>query len=70
MSKQIDDQKCELIHKIDDIPRRNFKDILPGEPTYKSEDIVNAADLLDKMLEWIPKNRISCQDALTHPFFK
>ena len=45
MSKQIDDQKCELIHKIDDIPRRNFKDILPGEPTYKSEDIVNAADL-------------------------
>lgn len=30
MSKQIDDSKIELVHKIDDIPRKDFKKILPS----------------------------------------
>jgi hypothetical protein len=30
MSKQIDESKIELVQKVDDIPRRDFKKILPS----------------------------------------
>ena len=68
MSKQIDQNKIDLVHKIDDIPRRDFRDILPSLK-YKEADINNAADLIEKMLEWVPSKRISCEEALKHPFF-
>lgn len=68
MSKQIDQNKIDLVHKIDDIPRRDFRDILPSK-SYKDSDINNAADLIEKMLEWVPSKRISCEEALRHPFF-
>jgi serine/threonine protein kinase len=34
------------------------------------QDIAYAADLIEKMLDWVPNNRISCEEALKHPFFK
>ena len=37
---------------------------------YSREDIVQAADLIEKCLRWVPKERISAQDALSHPFFR
>ena len=53
MSKQIDDTKIDLVHKIDDIPRRDFRKLIP-EKFYKKQDIENAADLIEKMLDWVP----------------
>jgi hypothetical protein len=53
MSKQIDDTKIELVHKIDDIPRRDFRKLIPDK-YYKKQDIENAADLIEKMLDWVP----------------
>ena len=69
MSPQISEQTVELVQKLDDIPRKDFKKILRPD-LYSPKDVKNAADLISKMLEWIPKKRISCQEALKHPFFK
>lgn len=68
MSKQIDESKIDLILRVDDIPPKQFETILPN--CYMPQDIAHAADLIEKMLEWVPNNRISCEEALKHPFFK
>lgn len=70
MSRQIDQAKIDLVHKVDDMPKKNFIDILPKPDPYTTQDLVNAADLLTKMLDWVPSKRISCEDALKHTFFK
>jgi hypothetical protein len=50
----------KLVHKLDDIPKKDFKLILPKEGmTTKERE--QAADLLDKLLNWVPCKRISCE---------
>jgi len=51
------------------MPARKFTDILPYKD-YSAEDIKDAADLISKMLKWVPQERIDCQTALEHKFFK
>ena len=70
MSRQIDQAKIDLVHKVDDMPKKKFIDILPQTDAYSKPDLVNAADLLTKMLDWVPSKRISCEDALKHAFLK
>lgn len=69
MSDQITESTIDLVHRLDDMPPRRMTTILPHND-YSKRDIEDAADLLTKLLNWIPKERISCQDALKHPFFK
>jgi len=69
MSRQITNEKIELVHKLDDIPKKPFREIIPNVH-FKPVDLENAADLLEKMLNWVPSERISCAEALKHPFFK
>ena len=69
MSKQITQNTVELVNKLDDMPEKDFKQILPFKD-YSKEDIEGAADLIAKMLKWIPKDRIDCETALKHKFFK
>ena len=57
-----------MVHKVDDIPKQDFKKIL--SKNYSKEEITLAADLIEKMLNWVPGKRISCEDALKHPFFR
>ena len=68
MSDQMTEATVNLIYKIDNIPRKDFTKILPKE--YAKKDIEHAADLLTKMLAWSPKDRLSCEEALRHDFFK
>jgi len=51
------------------MPQKNFQHILPHKD-YTKKDIEEAADLIQKMLKWVPSERISCEDALKHSFFK
>lgn len=59
----------KLVHKLDDIPKKDFKQILPRE-TMTNKEREQAADLLDKLLNWVPSKRIGCDQALKHEFFK
>ena len=69
MSTQITQTTIDLVHRLDDSPQVDLAMILPYQ-RYKEEDIREAADLMKKMLQWVPSQRISCQDALKHKFFK
>ena len=69
MSKQMTDSTVELVHKLDDIKKRDFKTIIPSQ-AYSKEDIKRASDLLEKLLDWVPSKRYSCEQALKHAFFK
>lgn len=61
----------KLVHKLDDIPKKDFKTILPSEKGYMTElEKKQAADLLEKLLNWVPKERFPCEKALKHDFFK
>jgi hypothetical protein len=60
MSKQITQNTVELVNKLDDIPPKDFKKVLPYNDYHKN-DIEDAADLISKMLKWIPKDRIDCE---------
>jgi len=35
---------------------------------YEQEDLQGAADLIERCIRWVPKDRISAADALDHPF--
>ena len=69
MSSQITPHTVDLVHKLDDMPPRKMSTILPHKD-YNKKDIEEAADLLTKLLTWIPEERISCLEALKHPFLK
>ena len=62
------EEKIELVHRMDDITKKPFIKILPQQG-YSDTDFENASDLIDKMLNWVPEKRISCEKALRHKFF-
>ena len=68
MSTQMSADTIKLVHRLDDIPKKEFKTILPKDLSDKER--TQAADLLDQLLKWSPKERISCETALKHDFFK
>ena len=49
----------ELVQRLDDMPTMDFKKILPYND-YSKQEIAEAADLISKMLRWVPSDRISC----------
>jgi serine/threonine protein kinase len=72
MSKQIKEHHISLVHKLDEMPARNFETLIPKSTDYEKnwQEVKEAADLIAKMLCWVPKDRISCEDALKHRFLK
>jgi serine/threonine protein kinase len=69
MSSQMSDQTVDLVHKLDDIQKRDFRQIIPNQ-AYTKNDVKMASDLLEKMLDWVPSKRCTCEEALKHAFFK
>jgi len=70
MSGMMEESTIDQVHKLDDIPKKDFKEIIKKKDYYNDKDVKNAADLIEKMLEWVPSKRISCEEALKHPFLK
>jgi hypothetical protein len=55
-------ETMDLVHKLDDIPKKDFRTILPQGKEYMStKERDQIADLLEKLLNWIPSKRISCE---------
>ena len=69
MSTQMTKDTINLVHKLDDIPKKDFKLILPKDHM-SAKEREQAADLLDQLLKWVPSERIDCEHALKHDFFK
>ena len=69
MSSQMSKDTINLVHKLDEIPKKDFKQILPKDHM-NTKEREQVADLLDKLLKWIPSERIDCENALKHEFFK
>jgi hypothetical protein len=69
MSSQMSKDTINLVHKLDEIPKKDFKQILPKD-NMTAKEREQVADLLDKLLKWIPSERIDCENALKHEFFK
>lgn len=68
MSSQMTSETIKLVHRLDDMPKRDFATILPS--SMEDRDRKAAADLLEKLLQWTPRDRYSCEQALKHEFFK
>lgn len=69
MSGAISPNMLDLVQRLDDMPTIDLKKILPYAD-YPKQDITEAADLISKMLKWVPQERITCREALDHVFFK
>ncbi len=57
-----------LVHKLDDIPKKDVRTILPKDLGSRDREL--ASDLLDQLLKWNPKERLTCDQALKHEFFR
>jgi len=68
MSEDMPPETIDLIHKVDEIPKKDFSKIIPSE--YPKDQVRKAVDLLEKMLKWNPNKRLTAAEALRHPFFK
>ena len=53
MSKLINKSMLELVARLDEIKPIDLRKILPQDD-YKEKDIAEAADLISKMLKWVP----------------
>jgi len=69
MSSQLSGSMIELVHKLDEMEPRDIRTLLPFKD-YSKKDIEESADLISKMVRWVPSERLSCEEALKHPFFK
>lgn len=69
MSAQMTKDTINLVHRLDDIPKKDFKNILPKD-SMSDKERIQAADLIDKLLKWNPSERLTCEQALKHDFFK
>ena len=67
MSDLISKPVIDLVHKLDDMPRVDLRKIIPKD--YNKRDVEEASDLMDQMLKWVPSERLTCKEALAHPFF-
>ena len=59
MSPHVSTATVELVHKLDEIKPVDMRKILPKD--YEKRDIEEAADLISKMIRWVPSERYTCK---------
>jgi len=70
MSRQMEQDTINTIMRVDDMPKRDLKTIIPKY--YFNErkgEAKKMCELIDKMLQWDPNQRCTAEKALQHSFF-
>jgi len=52
--------------KFPSVTPQSWEEVFAGR---EKDDLTEACDLITKFLQYNPKNRITCYEALAHPFF-
>jgi serine/threonine protein kinase len=63
----VDPKSIAILRKATIVPKLDLTKMIRKD-WYGEEEIALAADLVDKMLRWVPSDRISAREALNHPF--
>ena len=58
-----------MLRKATIVPKLDLTKVFKRE-WYGEEEVKLAADLVDKMLKWVPGDRVSAMDGMNHPFLK
>jgi len=59
MSSSMPKDTINLVHRLDDIPKKDFRSILPKD-SLSALERDQCADLLERLLRWDPHERVSC----------
>jgi serine/threonine protein kinase len=69
LSKLIEQSHLSLFTKIGNLPRVNLVNIFM-HTGYSEHEKNEAADLIWRMVAWVPHHRISAREAMEHPFLR
>ncbi|MFN9943926.1 MAG: hypothetical protein ACK56I_31085, partial [bacterium] len=67
LSEIVEERVLSIVKKATILPKMNLT-LLFSKAKYGEEEVKLAADLVNKMLRWVPNDRISAQEAINHPF--
>lgn len=67
MASNIPKTTMKMLKQLEKFERKDIADLIPS--SYHRRDIKQVVDLIEAMLEWDPKERISAEEALHHEFF-
>ena len=67
LSEIVEERVLSIVKKATILPKMNLT-LLFSKAKYGEEEVKLAADLVNKMLRWVPSDRISAQEAMNHPF--
>ena len=67
LSEIVEERVLSIVKKATILPKMNLT-LLFSKAKYGEEEVRLAADLVNKMLRWVPSDRISAEEAMNHPF--
>lgn len=67
LSMIVEDRVLQIVRRAQVLPRMDLR-LLFSKTKYGSEEVEKAADLVHRMLRWVPGDRISAAEAMAHPF--
>ena len=63
----VEEKVLQVVKKAASLQAIPFEKLFNKE-RYGTTDVQDAADLVSRMLRWVPSDRISAKDAMMHPF--
>jgi serine/threonine protein kinase len=68
MASNIPKTTLKMLKQLEEFERKDIGSLIPS--SYNKRDIKQVVDLIEKMLEWDPKERITAEEAIHHEFFR
>jgi serine/threonine protein kinase len=68
LSEIVEDRVLKIVKKASSLQPIDLRKLFSANGAYQAEDVEAAANLIQRMLRWVPSDRISAEDAMMHPF--